>query len=128
MGFFTSPDGDGFTGDDYDQQAPIMEAEPGTFTQLPAGMSFEAFDPAHPTTAFAEFEKAICGQYRQAWASVSIAVQQLRRRQLFVNTAGTIEDRDHFKMMQNSWSTISSITSIGRGWKWRSPTGASICR
>ena len=88
MGFFTSPDGDGFTGDDYDPQAPIMEAEPGTFTQLPAGMSFEAFDPAHPTTAFAEFEKAILRSISSGLGVSYVSLSNnLRRRQLFVNTA-----------------------------------------
>src|SRR3989337_457635 len=38
MGFFTSPDGDGFMGDDVDDKGSIItDAEPGTFNQLPRG-------------------------------------------------------------------------------------------
>jgi lambda family phage portal protein len=50
MGFFTSPAGDGFTADGYeDSFTPIYDAEAGTFHQLPAGVDFKAFDPTHPT-------------------------------------------------------------------------------
>lgn len=59
MGFFTSPAGDGFTADSYEGFTPIYDAEPGTFHQLPEGVSFQAFDPSHPTSAYADFEKAI---------------------------------------------------------------------
>ncbi len=62
MGFFTSPAGDGFTADGFDDEdntVPIFDAEAGSFHQLPAGVSFQAFDPTHPTSAFADFEKAI---------------------------------------------------------------------
>ena len=60
MGFFTSPAGDGFTADDYeDNVTPIYDAEAGTFHQLPAGVDFTAFDPSHPNSAFADFEKAV---------------------------------------------------------------------
>ena len=43
MGFFTSPAGDGFTADGYDDEdsvVPLYDAEAGTFHQLPAGVSF----------------------------------------------------------------------------------------
>ncbi|MDE0840485.1 MAG: hypothetical protein OSB41_15740, partial [Kiritimatiellae bacterium] len=50
MGFITSPDGDGYTGDDLeDTHAPVMSAEPGSFEQLPQGMDIKLFDPTHPT-------------------------------------------------------------------------------
>lgn len=101
MGFFTSPEGDGFVGDDYDQQAPIMDASPGTFTQLPQGMSFQAFDPSHPTTAFADFEKAIL---RSIASGLGVSYVSLANNLEGVSYSsirqGTIEDRDHFKMLQ----------------------------
>jgi lambda family phage portal protein len=41
MGFFTSPAGDGYTGEDTDDDyTPVMNAEAGTFEQLPDGMDF----------------------------------------------------------------------------------------
>ena len=116
MGFFTSPTGDEFVGDDYDQQAPIMEAEPGTFTQLPAGMSFEAFDPAHPTTAFAEFEKAIL---RSISSGLGVSYVSLSNNLEGVSYSsirqGTIEDRDHFKMMQK-FMVDHFIDHVYRAW------------
>ena len=105
-----------FVGDDYDAQAPIMEAEPGTFTQLPAGMSFEAFDPAHPTTAFAEFEKAIL---RSISSGLGVSYVSLSNNLEGVSYSsirqGTLEDRDHFKMMQN-FMIDHFIDHVYRAW------------
>ena len=65
MGFFTSPAGDGYVGEDVqDEYTPIMSAEPATFEQLPAGMDFKAFDPAHPTTAFESFQHSYSEKHR----------------------------------------------------------------
>lgn len=60
MGFFTSPDGQGYSGSDEETDGNlIQEFQPGMFQQLPQGMSFEAFDPKHPNTAYADFVKQI---------------------------------------------------------------------
>lgn len=63
MGFFTSQDGDTYTGDDVDGDEDdkdiITEVEPGTFEQLPEGVSFTAYDPQFPVSTFADFEKAV---------------------------------------------------------------------
>jgi lambda family phage portal protein len=36
-----------------------MDADPGVIEQLPWGYTFKEWDPQHPSTAFAEFDKAI---------------------------------------------------------------------
>ena len=36
-----------------------MNAQAGVFEQLPAGMSFESFDPTHPTSAFEPFTTSV---------------------------------------------------------------------
>jgi lambda family phage portal protein len=59
MGFFTSDTGDGFNADEYEQETPIMNAESGTFTQLPAGVDFKSFDPGYPTGEFDSFHKSV---------------------------------------------------------------------
>lgn len=59
MGFFISDSGEDAPADDYDNGVPIIDAEPGTFHQLPAGVDFKPFDPSHPATAFADFQKGI---------------------------------------------------------------------
>jgi lambda family phage portal protein len=116
MGFFVSPEGDGFVGDDYDGAAPILSAEPATFSQLPAGMSFQAFDPQNPTDSFAEFEKGILrgiasglGVSYVSFANNLEGVSYSSIRQ------GTIEDRDHFKMVQQ-FMIDQFIDPIYRAW------------
>jgi lambda family phage portal protein len=116
MGFFTSPSGDEFIGDDYDGAAPIMEAEPGTFSQLPEGMNFTSFDPQHPTTAFADFEKAIL---RGIASGLGVSYVSLSNNLEGVSYSsirqGTIEDRDHFKMLQQ-FMVESFVDIVYRDW------------
>jgi lambda family phage portal protein len=103
MGFFTSPQGDGFNPDDLeDSYTPIMNAEPGTFHQLPAGVDFKAFDPNHPTTAFADFEKAIL---RGIASGLGVSYYALANDLTAVSyssiRAGELADRDFYKTLQN---------------------------
>ena len=102
MGFFVSPDGEEYTGDDTeDDYTPITEAAPGSFEQLPAGMDFKAFDPDHPTTAFPDFEKAIL---RGIASGLNISYVSLSNNLEGVSYSsirqGVMEDRDHFQMLQ----------------------------
>lgn len=116
MGFFTSPEGDGFIGDDYDNHAPIMDASPGTFTQLPQGMSFQSFDPSSGTESFDEFEKAIL---RGIASGLGVSYVSLANNLEGVSYSsirqGTIEDRDHFKMIQQ-FMIDQFIDPIYRAW------------
>jgi len=116
MGFFTSPEGDGFIGDDYDNHAPIMDASPGTFTQLPQGMSFTAFDPSSGTESFDEFEKAIL---RGIASGLGVSYVSLANNLEGVSYSsirqGTIEDRDHFKMIQQ-FMIDQFVDPIYRAW------------
>jgi lambda family phage portal protein len=116
MGFFTSPEGDGFIGDDYDNHAPIMDASPGTFSQLPQGMSFQAFDPSSGTESFDEFEKAIL---RGIASGLGVSYVSLANNLEGVSYSsirqGTIEDRDHFKMIQQ-FMIDQFIDPIYRAW------------
>ena len=62
MGFFTSESGEDVPADDYENgvgSVPIINAEPGTFHQLPTGVDFKPFNMDHPSTAFGEFQKGI---------------------------------------------------------------------
>ena len=60
MGFFTSPDSAGYSGTNEDEEGNLItEFQPGQFQQLPTGMEFQSFDPAHPTTAYPDFVKSI---------------------------------------------------------------------
>jgi lambda family phage portal protein len=116
MGFFTSPEGDGFIGDDYDNAAPIMDASPGTFSQLPVGMDFKAFDPSSGTESFDEFEKAIL---RGIASGLGVSYVSLANNLEGVSYSsirqGTIEDRDHFKMIQQ-FMIDQFVDPIYRAW------------
>jgi lambda family phage portal protein len=116
MGFFVSPEGDGFVGDDYDNNAPIMDASPGTFTQLPQGMDFKSFDPSQPQDNFADFEKAIL---RGIASGLGVSYVSLANNLEGVSYSsirqGTIEDRDHFKMMQQ-FMIDAFIDPVYRAW------------
>lgn len=61
MGFFTSESGEQFPVDEDGNEAaiPVTDVSPGTFWQLPPDMSFTAFDPSHPSTAFGDFQKNV---------------------------------------------------------------------
>lgn len=102
MGFFTSPTGDGFTPDDTDNKVPIMEADPGTFHQLPDGVQFQQFDPTHPTTAFADFEKAILrGIASGLGVSYTSLANDLEGVSYSSIRQGALEDRDQWKIVQD---------------------------
>jgi lambda family phage portal protein len=62
MGFLKTlnPDGVATPLDPEDGEDSIRwDADPGVIEQLPENMEFQGWDPTHPTTAFAEFDKAI---------------------------------------------------------------------
>ena len=60
VGWITSPDGMGFSGDDTDEDgAIIMDAEAGQFGQLAPGYSVQSWDPDYPHQQYADFNKAV---------------------------------------------------------------------
>ena len=102
MGFITSPDGDGYSGDDLENtHTPVMAAEPGSFEQLPAGMKIDMFDPQHPVTAFSEFHKAVL---RGIASSLGVSYAALASDLESVNYSsirqGALDERDHYRTIQ----------------------------
>ena len=105
MGFFTSPAGDGFMADSYEGEgatgAPIYNAEPGTFHQLPAGVEFQAFDPSHPTSAYADFEKSILrGIAGGLGVSYTSLANDLEGTSYSSIRQGALEERDFYRTLQ----------------------------
>jgi len=103
MGFFISPNGDEFVGDELeDNYTPVMSAEPGTFHQLGPGMDFKAFDPSSNANTFADFEKAIlrgiASSLGVSYASLSNDLTQTSYSSI---RQGALEDRDFYKVLQN---------------------------
>lgn len=103
MGFFTSPAGDGFTADGFDDDAntvPIYDAEAGSFHQLPAGVDFTPFDPTHPTSAFADFEKSILrGIAGGLGVSYTSLANDLEGTSYSSIRQGALEERDFYKTL-----------------------------
>lgn len=102
MGFFTSPSGDQYTGDDTeDDYTPVMNAEAGTFEQLPDGMDFKSFDPQHPASGFDGFHKSVL---RGIASGLGVSYVSLANNLEGVNYSsirqGTLEERDNFRIMQ----------------------------
>ena len=103
MGFFTSPDGDGYVGDgDYeDTFSPSMNAQAGVFEQLPEGMDFKAFDPTHPTSAFEPFTTSVL---RSIASGLNISYHALSNDLTSVNYSsirqGALEDRSMYQLYQ----------------------------
>jgi len=117
MGFYTSPDGDQYSGDDFDAVGNLVsDVEPGSFEQLPAGMSFESFDPQHPTTAFDSFVRAAL---RGASAGLNVSYHTLANDLEKVNfssiRSGVLEEREHWRLLQ-SWMCEQFCDPIFRRW------------
>lgn len=104
MGFFTSPAGDGFMADAYEGEAgtgsPIYDAEAGTFHQLPAGVDFVPFDPSHPTSAFADFEKSVLrGIAGGLGVSYTSLANDLEGTSYSSIRQGALEERDFYRTL-----------------------------
>jgi len=116
MGFITSPDGEGYTGEDVEDYNPIMSAEPGTFEQLPAGMAVQTFDPDHPTTAFRDFEKAmlrgISSGLNVSYASLSNDLESVNYSSI---RQGSLDERDQYRVMQR-WLTDHFLQPVFDAW------------
>lgn len=116
-GIITSPDGQGFIPDAktaFDE--PIMDAEPGTWRQMPAGTELQAFDPAYPNGEFGTFVKA---SLRGIAAGLGVSYFKLANDLEGVNYSsgklGEFEDREVWKALQN-WFVKAIITPIYRDW------------
>jgi len=101
MGFFTSPSGDGFVADDMDNHVPIMDADPGTFHQLPTGVDFKAFDPQYPTSEFDSFHKAVLkGVASGLGVSYTSLANDLEATSYSSIRQGALEERDYYQNVQ----------------------------
>ena len=101
MGFFTSPSGDGFVADDLDGNVPIIEAQPGTFHQLPQGVSFQSFDPQYPTSEFDSFHKSVLkGVASALGVSYTSLASDLEATSYSSIRQGALEERDFYRSVQ----------------------------
>jgi len=102
MGFFTTPEGGSFTGQSVDGDgAQVVEASPGTFTQLERGQEFKEFDPTHPAGNFGPFIKTAL---RGISSGLNISYNSLASDLEGVNfssiRSGVLEERESWKCLQ----------------------------
>ena len=75
-----------YDGDDYEDYAPILDAEPGSITQLKPGTEIQPWNPDHPMTAFADFHASVLRSVASglgiSWCDLG---KQSRRGQLQFN-------------------------------------------
>lgn len=102
MGIITTPTGDEFVGDGYENDfQPVIEVEPGSFHQLPAGFKMDMFDPDHPNTGYAEFESAML---RGISSGLNVSYASLSNDLSSVNYSsirqGALDERDGYRALQ----------------------------
>lgn len=102
MGFFVSPDGQGYQGDDIASNGNLIsDAEPGAFEQLPVGVDFKAFEPNYPNGEFADFSKAVL---RGIASGLGVGYNSLANDLEGVNFSslrqGALDERDAWKGLQ----------------------------
>jgi lambda family phage portal protein len=102
MGIITTPSGDDFVGDDYENEfRPIIDVEPGSFHQLNAGQDMKMFSPEHPNTGYAEFESAML---RGISSGLNVSYASLSNDLSSVNYSsirqGALDERDGYRAMQ----------------------------
>jgi lambda family phage portal protein len=108
MGFFqakSAADAEPPLSDGTNPQAKIkMEANPGTFEQLPPGWEFKEYNPEHPSTAFPPFIKAM-----QRWIAAGLAVGynglsgDLESVNYSSIRADMLIERDEWRTLQALW-------------------------
>jgi len=101
MGFITTPAGDGFVGDDIENNVPIMEAEPGTFHTLSEGQSVQMFDPQFPNNEFDSFHKSVLkGIASGLGVSYTSLSNDLEATSYSSIRQGALEERDYYRNIQ----------------------------
>lgn len=153
QGFFESAAAtdESYTGPRDAEDLITMRSEPGLLEQLPAGVTFKAWDSAHPAVAFPFFMKS---QIRLAGAGLDVSYESLANDREGVNyssiRAGLLDERDTWRLEQdvakevlcqtvferwltNAWLAgmvkfdglpadyFEFATHHGRGWPWVDP-------
>jgi len=116
MGFYKEDVPDGYTGDDTSSGDLINEVEPGMFRKLPPGVSVETFDGKYPNEVFDPFVKrALKGISSGLGVSYCSLASDLEAVNYSSIRSGTIEDRDHYRGIQN-WTAASLHDQVFPDW------------
>jgi len=117
MGILTTPSGDDFMGDGLENDfTPVIDVEPASFHQLPAGYDMKMFDPDHPNTGFAEFESAML---RGISSGLNVSYASLSNDLSSVNYSsirqGALDERDGYRAL-HQFMIQHFIEPVFRAW------------
>ena len=117
MGFYVAPDGEPPSVDDEDAAGNfIQDSEPGQWEVVPEGYDVKMFDPQHPTSAFADFNKAVL---RGIASGLGVSYNSLANDLQGVNFSslrhGLAAERDQWKTVQ-AWMVAAFHDRVFQGW------------
>jgi len=116
MGFYKTPTGNEYTTGLSEDNDVIMEVEPGTFEEMPAGWEFQTFDPTHPTTAYEAFTKNVL---RSVASGLGVSYESLSNNRADVNYSsirqGALEERDNWRILQ-TWLSEKLHSRVYKEW------------
>ena len=113
-GFFQWKEGYGPEQDEDEEL--VMDAEPGSFQELPAGAEFKEWNPQYPSGEFSPFIKAAL---RGISSGLGVAYNNLANDLEGVNFSsirqGTLDEREHWKELQE-WLIEQLIDPVFQAW------------
>lgn len=116
MGFFVRAAGEGYEGPKDDAGNLRMDASPGAIDELPEGVTFQSWDPAHPNQAFGDFIKS---RLRGVASSLGVSYNTLTSDLEGVNyssiRAGLLEEREVWKALQR-WMIEHFCEPVFEAW------------
>ena len=93
-----------------------MEAEPGSFQELPAGVQFKEWNPQYPSNEFGPFHKAML---RGIASGLEVTYVNLANDLEGVNFSsirqGTLDEREHWKELQE-WLIETMMQRVYDAW------------
>lgn len=103
-----------------------MDAEPGSFQELPAGVRFREWNPQYPSGEFAPFHKSMLRGIASGWG---VAYNNLANDLEGVNFSsirqGKLDERDNWKDLQE-WLIEQLIEPVFEAWLPRALLGERI--
>lgn len=114
-GFFEWEDGFGPDPDDESEEL-YMDAEPGTYQELPPGLRFKPNDPTYPVGEYLGFSKT---QLRAIASGFGVSYNNLANDLENVNFSsirqGTLDEREHWKELQQ-WLVETLLQRVFDEW------------
>lgn len=117
MGFFVEADGGEYLGDAETTDGNLIsDASPGQFEKLPSGVTFQSYDPVHPTNAYEGFVKQVL---RGIASGLGVSYNSLANDLEGVNYSslrqGALEERAVWMALQD-WMIESFVDPVYRQW------------